>query len=474
MQLRKNTRKSRPGKRLLEQFSNDYPLLESTDYLDSLVNLDETNAHRVPDEVSATSAVFKSPTITLLPSTGVWNPSTGATDPPGTAGETVVALFPGIRSSVWHSSSTGKVLLTSLDSEVLRPAMLPSMNELSQTIPPKAFIEHALQAGSNGVVPRVDNNGQPWYEIAILDDVDEKLNAQFAITIDARAPLNIAATVIVETFYKNATVGDGSVTTPVQIGEPSVISIPGLCSAFSWEITSDVQIGAWYLVLATKTATSSFTTRVEIAAGSCQNFDVRDVPDLTALDRTKSERTSALTGLVTYMGSTLQNGGVISYARLPRGLTPIRADNGDFYNYLARQPFYSGNFPLKDGAYAWWCPDDEQELFFRPYLEPRSMWLDTTSSLWFAMRRDDVSQDVRLDTVQAVEVLTRSVQYDSQAGPVDPNFPILLAAAKTLPAGSENAVHTEFFKRVLRRLKTMITKPDNIRKIINGVFKLVT
>jgi hypothetical protein len=152
-------------------------------------------------------------------------------------------------------------------------------------------------------------------------------------------------------------------------------------------------------------------------------YTVSDTPGLTGLDETTSERTTALSALVTYMGAELSNGGTLAWARLPPDLPIQKADQGDYYGFLARQPFYADDYPLKTGAYSFWAPDMLEEYFYIPYGASRAKDLERTSCLAFAMNRDTPSQDVRLKVFQHIEVITRSVTYTTKVAPVNVMFP---------------------------------------------------
>jgi hypothetical protein len=187
---------------------------------------------------------------------------------------------------------------------------------------------------------------------------------------------------------------------------------------------------------------------------------------MNELTETESERTTALTALLTYMGSTLADGGQIAGARLGMGISPLRADEGDTYSHLASLPFYNADYALRDGAYAWWLPDSIQEYFYAPYLKNRTDTLETTSFLHFAILRDDPSQAVRLRVVQNFEMLTRSRLFTAESGPNNPSYATIAAAMKIIPAVTINSKHKGILGRALARMSAWINKPQNWRSLI--------
>jgi uncharacterized protein YegP (UPF0339 family) len=206
---------------------------------------------------------------------------------------------------------------------------------------------------------------------------------------------------------------------------------------------------------------------------SACSFTILNTPELDSLSETLAERTTALTGLCTFMGSTLEDGGQISAARLGMGLSPLRAPLGDVYSYVASLPFYNDDFPLRDGIYAWWCPDSIQEHFYVPYRVPRSDNLEENSVLQFAVLRDNPDQAVRLKVIQNVEVITRSRLYTARSSPVNPTYASMIGAIKAIPAVTVNAKHPSILSKALGFVKGWVSKPANFRKLLKGGTNIV-
>jgi hypothetical protein len=233
-------------------------------------------------------------------------------------------------------------------------------------------------------------------------------------------------------------------------------AISDLDPASHWVVTLHSSVGA----------TPGATAGLVFTARSATAFAVRSPPEINSLQETLMERQSALSGLITYVGSDLQNGGQIAGARLGMGLSPLAAPGGDVFNYLASLPFYSDDFPLKNGVYAWWLPDSIQEHFYKPYRQPRVDLLETDSILHFAMTRDNPNQDVRLKSIHAVEVITRSRLYSSKPGPTNPSYELMISAAKHVPAVTINSWHTGILGRAWGAIKKWVSHPTNWVKLL--------
>jgi hypothetical protein len=211
---------------------------------------------------------------------------------------------------------------------------------------------------------------------------------------------------------------------------------------------------------------SVLDANVFLPARSATSFAVVDAPELGTLSETQAERTTALTGLLTYLGSTLQDGGQISAARRGMGLSPLRSPSGDVYSYLASLPFYNDDFALRDGIYSWWLPDSLQEHFYVPYRQPRSSLLEENSVLQFSVLRDNPEQAVRLKVVQNMEIITRSRLYTSETGPINPAYSSVIALIKTIPAVTINSQHVGILRRALNGVRSWISRPSNWKKLI--------
>jgi hypothetical protein len=451
-------------------------------YLCSLILPEINEPRRVPDEVTATSAVFKSPqVIENLPFSGSWSSeqsktlARAATDP----GETTVMLFPSVFGCVWHTLGRTVLLPPTLTGVALRPTLRASETTVIAN-DGQSYISHALRTNQVGVMPRLNSQGIPVYEISIISD-DTDTHA-YGVTVFSMKAMG-------STFKATVRVWARVAGAPGFGSSIHIVDIESGTGYFSVPMAADIELDALYISIAEEGASSddwTFSIGADITTGSDDTptfgldansstaYAIRDIDQLTNLSLTSNIRPAALSGLVTWMGSTLENGGNIAVARLPAGQTLSVAPRGDYYGFISQLPVYNADYPLKDGAYAWWCPDSEQEYFFRNYHHFRCDNLNEVSSLVFTLRRDEPAQTVRLRVDANFEALTRSVQYTSEVSVTSVEFPHMLEVAKTMPAVSINKAHEAFFSRLFKRAKNWMSKPSNWTKLLRGGAKLLT
>jgi hypothetical protein len=435
----------------------------------AMINPEDHEPVRLPDDQVANSAKFKAPVIIDLPSAGEWNPATGESTNPAAdgQGETVVALMPGTKASIWHTAGTLQVITTTIGGRQFNLA--PVLQSFGGAVG-SHYLSNPIRDGAFGVIPRLDNTGRAVYEVIVdnggagiemsldiyaLNPNSEKTVGQ--VTIETK--LNAGAPFVPVTFdFK----GTSSIVVPI-LGVGSI--------SFAVSIATDqTDTSNWVFGISSvyDPITMPGHPNVRLPANSCTNFVVRDYDRIADLDLTSVERTTALSGLITYMGSNLKNGGLIAAARLPMGESIVAAPNGDFFGHLAQLPTYVGDFPLRQGAYTWWLPDDPQEFFMRPHAAARSDDMRTNSSLWFVAKRDERDQVLRLRAVMHLETLTRSVQYTSEVHYPNPLWPTLLAMAKTLPAVTENNFH-DWLSKAWHKFTGFVKNPKTWSTVAKAV-----
>jgi hypothetical protein len=177
-----------------------------------------------------------------------------------------------------------------------------------------------------------------------------------------------------------------------------------------------------------------------------------DYPELLQLDSTSDLRCTAMAVLVSYMGSELDNGGLIAQARLPRGFSLFEVSSTtDYVTAFAALTRENHDNALKHGAYCWWMPMEAQDKDFVHSARTRSFHDETT--LWFSMVRDSPSQTVRVRATQIVEFLTSNPTYTIRPPGWDPDLPLVLRHLQThLPAATENDLHDRLKAQVWRAL----------------------
>jgi hypothetical protein len=472
--------------------------LELFPFFESMINPEDLPPMRVPDSHAATSAVFKTPFVVDLPFSGNWDPSIGRTILPDeenpTDGYSEVILCPGSTDCYFHTLGTeavvwnrgvgahsfGQNMTPILATHPVDTDIVGGRTQLIQGL--RSY--NATGVNNVAILPKLNSIGHAIFECFIIPEnilAGEQLEMLFGfwnngVKCSSRTPAHITfqwnsgALVTVEQHV--ATSGDNNtghsafylIQTPVPVNDDFVVS-------FYVEVEDVDPASHWKFSLAEPLNNSYGIT---IPARSACAFAVVDAPEMDVLSETLSERTSALTGLLTYMGSTLQDGGQVSAARLGMGLSPLRAPIGDVYRYLASLPYYNDDYALREGIYSWWLPDSIQEHFYVPYRAPRSDNLEFNAVLQFAVHRDNPNQGIRLKVVQNLEVITRSRLYTSVSGANNPAYSSVVGLIKTIPAVTINKKHIGILGRALGGIKSWLSKPANWRKLIRGGAGLIS
>jgi hypothetical protein len=456
-----------------------------------MINPDDYPPGRIPDNHAATSAVFKTPFVADLPFSGVWDSTLARTVPivdpaDPTDGFSEVILVPGSTDCYFYSHGSAAVIWAASTNQDFRNHLLPVLSShpvgadiVDGTTQLVQGLRGTNLGGNNvAILPKFDAIGHAVMECRMIPVgplVPQALNilvgfVNYGVKAASRTRAHLTIrwdTLLQETASLDiSSTGDNNTMHSDFYLFQFQVPIAGAIIEAFWIAVDDVDSAShWKYSLASPTD-SGFG--IHLTEQSACAFAMIDAPEMGDLSETLSERTTALTGLLTYMGSDLQNGGQIAAARLGMGLSPLRSPRGDVYTYLASLPFYNDDFRLQDGIYCWWLPDSVQELFYAPYRNPRSDDLEENAVLQFAMHRDNPNQGVRLKVVQNLEVITRSRLYTSESGPNNPAYSSIVAAVKSVPAVTINSAHLGILGRALRAVKTWVSKPTNWRKLLVG------
>lgn len=475
--------------------------LDLMPYFGSMMDPDSYDPHRVPDGHPGTTAVFKSPMIRDLPYSGTWDAASGMTitdtvDQKGASpinGYSEVIIGPGTKNSVFYTlGSDDPVIIRNLGPN--NPDLIPCLTSHPQPgedtlANGETALVHGLRlSGGDGgnqyaILPKKDSDGLAWFEMDIVpvDPIGGTLLIPIILN-NLNATRNGSKPV---TAHFHWALSNNVIAIPREWR-----ALPGTIFLVQIGLPPDEQITKIAVTVEDSDPSSHWTFSlignptlgvvmdplefdISLKAFSVCNFRVEDAPELAELSQTQSERTTALSGLCTYMGSTLADGGQISTARLGMGLSPLRAPEGDVYSYLASLPMYCDDGPLRDGIYSWWLPDSIQEFFYKPYLSPRTDFIEDNSVIQYAMTRDDPTQGVRLEVIQNIEVITRSRLYSVQVAPVNPSFDMVYSVLKHAPSSCENPEHKSIMRRAWSGIKNWISKPNNWVKLLRGGAKAI-
>jgi hypothetical protein len=451
-------------------------------FFDFMILPEEYTPMRVPDGHAGVTAVFKSPFVVSLPYSGTWNAALAKTDPAVDGGGlpvdgySEVILVPGSTNCIYHTLGDAAILWddSGAGPGVLVPC-LAAHPSISDFIDGRVYMSHGMRgvntASVAAVLPKRDSAGIPWYEVH-QEAVDPSVAWILALRFN-----NL---VMQQQFQANATVAvrydDDSIETlavnAIISGVDAKFTIPtgatsgnSTIEAISFSV-DDTDTASHWIVRIEAINTGNNSAAASLLARSATAFAVKSAPELDQLNETLTERQTALSGLITYVGSTLQDGGQVAAARLGLGLSPMEAPDGDVFTYLASLPFYNNDYALREGIYGWWLPDSLQEHFYRPYRKPRADILEEDSLLHFAMRRDNPNQDVRLKSIHCVEVVTRSRLYASKPGPTNPSYEVMISALKHAPAITINSKHKGILARAWGAIKKWVSHPANWFKLL--------
>jgi len=431
----------------------------------AMLNPQDSEAVRLPDDLVAASAVFTAPAVFDLPSAGIWDPNLGTSSAPAVneSGESVLALIPGTKGAIWHTAGAEQEICDGISDFHLKPVLTSNGGQTGTR-----FLSNPIRDGSVAIVPRRDATGRAIYELQVLGGVGQGIG----LYIQEIGNTNSKITGTLDLQYR-AVVGGPWISNIVPFYGSTTLDLPlaSVVEAIAIEVTVASSETNTLVFGITAAATLGLPTTINSKANRCTNFHVRDFTRLANLDLTSMERPTALAGLLTYMGSNLLNGGLITAARLPMGESITLAPNGDFYSFIASLPTYNGDYALRDGCYCWWCPDDPQEFFMRPHSQARCDDMRVNSSLWYVAKRDSRDQVVRVRAHTHIEALTRSVQYSTEVHAPSPTWGMLLSMAKTLPAVTENPFH-KFLANIWNKFKETLSNPAQIAKIVTGARKL--
>lgn len=169
---------------------------------------------------------------------------------------------------------------------------------------------------------------------------------------------------------------------------------------------------------------------------------------------TQTLRTSFLSGLITYQGSTLENQGALVCALTDPGWYP---ENGDAYAALSSLPDKKYNGPLRKGAYGWWGPAvlDEEVPKLAGFWDRNP----STSALWFAISGGAEGQSVKLEGNIGIEFYSPSQVFSHvAASPKAPVYQFLYEQFNNLIHVMPNDEHHDICKGLLAKCKSSVAQ----------------
>jgi hypothetical protein len=387
-------------------------------FVETMILPEDARPQRLPDDNISASAVFDAQEVFNVNIVNSWDPETMAVSTDDTNLESLVACYGRIASSIFNLSNTSIPL----------PGYV-RFESLSHTTVGGYYYPFFSSGVKNcGLMPRLNSAGVPVIAIPI------PFTETPTITVSAAGSWSI------DLYYT-----DGTIASKPGWGSLDVKPVSDL-KAIALRLAQDVPMSF-----------DVYTTGGFSLPRGGTTFQIRSFDNLLGMNLTSQERCTALSALYTYQGSDLDNGGQIAAARLPPLLSPTLAENSP-YSFLAELPTYSGDYPLKSGAYVWWMPESSREFDYIPY--GKAQHTIPRTSLWLAANHS-VKTVCRVRITAHFETLTRSQQYTTAVSDSNPLLPDLLSLAKTMPAVSENPEHKNMFSKIWGKVKQVVSDPSN-------------
>lgn len=182
-----------------------------------------------------------------------------------------------------------------------------------------------------------------------------------------------------------------------------------------------------------------------------------DLTTLTGVDKLRAYRIVGQSLLLTYTGSSLNNGGDIAIARVSSTWTPDPGQS--VYEAILKLPStrrYSGM--VKYGAHSFWAPETVEDFEPKLYGEDYDSTEKPTLKIVAAGSLDDTGESVLLQMQTIVEYQTDSPSYASveYAPPWDSFDVALHVLARMNPCG-ENPSHLKRIRKFLEpKVKQMV------------------
>ncbi len=179
--------------------------------------------------------------------------------------------------------------------------------------------------------------------------------------------------------------------------------------------------------------------------------------ELTSEVDTGPGRCVGASGLLTYMGSQLENGGISAAVPLPKGVAPWEKQQANIYTAITQTPrYYDGR--TQNGLYGFWLPIDALEYQFLPS-HKRGAWSENNSRILYYTRLDDNSQSVRFKAYVLYEFQTANTLYSQALPPLEPAFHTLIRQMlATIPQCMDNDNHKSLLSKAWGKMKNLFRR----------------
>jgi len=220
--------------------------------------------------------------------------------------------------------------------------------------------------------------------------------------------------------------------------------------------------GPVYLYFTYDPATGPTTLGYLDYPNHAQHVTIHDIRDAdTIVDSATQAFVLAQSLLITAEMSDLNNGGVLSIARVP-GATVIgegddEVDFNSWYEWIASLPYNAYDGAVKNGGYCWYLPEDETGFFYRP--------LDTYfgKELPYMVSEFTVSDNteasvVRIKVSTIVQFTTTSSIYDCRPSCYVSEMAFMHHILSLVQAAYSNDGHKAGLKAGLKKVAASVVK----------------
>lgn len=164
--------------------------------------------------------------------------------------------------------------------------------------------------------------------------------------------------------------------------------------------------------------------------------------------------------LLTFEGSSLQDGGVMAIARVPSG-TLIGENSGvvcdNYYDYISSLSRNSYNGPVKTGGYAFYLGQDERSYFYRPIDQFQAPDLPYLVAEWTS--EGSPVQPIRIQVQTIVQFVTNNNIYDQRPSDyLGEDYCKILHIMSNITAAYDNPDHKGLLRQALSKASSGVMK----------------
>lgn len=170
--------------------------------------------------------------------------------------------------------------------------------------------------------------------------------------------------------------------------------------------------------------------------------------------------------LVTYRGSTLENGGLIATARVPASTNTIGAKSdasadlaaggSQYYNWISSLQNNRYDGPLKTGAYTFFLGDDESDYFYRDTEDQRSDLPYMVAA--FSSSTADAENNIRIKVITHIQYKSNSNVFAQSISPYMKDSRLLPHILSLVPSSYCNMMHKKEIGEYLKSIGKQVGK----------------